>query len=573
MIVRSLMFMCFAVLGYAQTKFEPGDWTSYRDSRYALSMDAGSHNLFIATSGGILEYDLYRQVWRDPIVIGYGASSSVPIINPVLLFFDQELQLLWVATRSELLQYNLMSELWRSMSGGWAPGERVVDIGVNTDELFVETVPDKLYPRLFRVQDPIPDPEAYRYVTRYKGSRHSGTLMIDLSPKEPEGVRWRGLRTREPLNPADMYGVIGLPPANFPPLILPAPYVWESDGTVLDGALRGAPITDWIIDGFGYFWSSHWGAGVIKSDLRVTRGVPYFLGPAGNDVRAIWASKDNVWLGGFNAGERTGISHASYNLLEWNRFESRDDSRLRSTDISDIVDLGDEVWFATRDGLSAFQEKSRRWVHFNVSDGLYANEVTALAATQTELWIGTERGLSVMNLKEREITRVANPGIELAGVTDLATCRDTMYVATPNGLFEGSVDSRSFNYRALDPGLLSAPVLELSVTGAEVWLATSEGIMRYNQNSGDSESWYAADWMDESTPSCIHAMDTRVWVGTQSSGFFRFRKDTREWIQYSADDGLVDNRVQVIRSLGEDLLIGTADGLTRFWWNRPGRTK
>jgi len=31
--------------------------------------------------------------------------------------------------------------------------------------------------------------------------------------------------------------------------------------------------------------------------------------------------------------------------------------------------------------------------------------------------------------------------------------------------------------------------------------------------------------------------------------------------------------VQIIRPDGDDLLIGTANGLTRFYWNRPGRLR
>jgi hypothetical protein len=48
---------------------------------------------------------------------------------------------------------------------------------------------------------------------------------------------------------------------------------------------------------------------------------------------------------------------------------------------------------------------------------------------------------------------------------------------------------------------------------------------------------------------------------------------TGEWISYTTADGLLDNRVQVIRRDGDDLLIGTASGLTRFYWNRPGRLR
>lgn len=74
-------------------------------------------------------------------------------------------------------------------------------------------------------------------------------------------------------------------------------------------------------------------------------------------------------------------------------------------------------------------------------------------------------------------------------------------------------------------------------------------------------------------PSCILATPKFIWVGTTASGFWRHNRTTGEWIQYTTADGLLDNHVQVIRRDGDDLLIGTPSGLTRFYWNRPGRAR
>jgi ligand-binding sensor domain-containing protein len=179
----------------------------------------------------------------------------------------------------------------------------------------------------------------------------------------------------------------------------------------------------------------------------------------------------------------------------------------------------------------------------------------------------------VMTLPGHEITRADNGGIVLNGVTDLALCQDTLYIGTPGGLFKGSVRARRFAFMPLDPGLLNAPILEISVRGSQVWLATAEGIQVYDQATGQSKSWYANAWLNNAEPTCICATDSFVWVGTRENGFYRYRLATGEWISYTTADGLVDNRVQVIRRDGDDLLIGTASGLTRFYWNRPGRIR
>jgi len=63
-------------------------------------------------------------------------------------------------------------------------------------------------------------------------------------------------------------------------------------------------------------------------------------------------------------------------------------------------------------------------------------------------------------------------------------------------------------------------------------------------------------------------MEKFIWIGTEHDGFFRYNRKTGEWVQYTVADGLVSNRVQIIRHDGDDLLIGTANGLTRFYWNQ-----
>jgi ligand-binding sensor domain-containing protein len=397
--------------------------------------------------------------------------------------------------------------------------------------------------------------------------------MLDADNQDPSEVRWRGLRARTPLSKDELFGMLGFGPANFPNLLLPSGYIFQPDGTVLDPALRGAPITDWITDRYGNFFATHWGTGLMQGDLRTTRATLYMAGPAGNDVHALLVSNDGTWVGGLNAGDRKGISRASHDFFAWELFESRYERQIRSTNTFDFATWEGGTWIATDDGLLSFNKREQTWRRYGVSNNLYSDEIRALAATDSELWIGTTRGLAVMTSPGREIWRVTNPGIELNGVTKLALCGDTLFVATPSGLFKGHVRDRAFSYMPLDPGLLNAPVLDASVFDSELWLVTAEGVMRYDPIQGESKSWYAVDWLARSEPSCVLATAQFVWVGTRANGCFRWRRDTGEWIQYTARDGLVDNHVQIIRPDGDDLLIGTANGLTRFVWNRPGRVR
>ncbi|MBI5058582.1 hypothetical protein HZB60_02235 [candidate division KSB1 bacterium] len=557
----------------AQQLYDPGDWVSYQDFRYARALDAGQHELFVATSGGILNYDLLKRQWYDPMVVGYSLSGPVRIDDPMLLYFDDPAQRLWVATRTQLLQYDLGMESWKLTDHDrWTEQELVVNLGVGGEDLYVETIPASLYTRLFHPNSPIPDPIWYDAVTRYKGSRQFGGLMIDISGADPGNVRWRGLRSKIPLERNDLLNPQPLPPVGFPVALMPSGYTWQADGTVIDQQLRPAPITDWIMDRWGTLWTAQWGAGIMQTDLRLGSATFYQAGPAGNDVRTIHIGPEKIWMGGLNSGEREGFARVNDYFDEWTTVERRADSRIRSTDVWDITDWGGKVWFATNEGLLSYHEKRGTWERLDVTDNLYASEIRALARGGNSLWVGTVRGLCELGAGG-EIWRVQNPGIELAGVTDLLLFNDDLFVATPQGLFKGSASNREFSYVDLEGGLLNAPVVDLCLDGDSVWLATPDGIEVMNTDGGYLKSWLSNTWFNSSRVSSILATDRHVWVGTDGSGMYRYRKDTGEWISYTTADGLIDNHVQVLRLFGDDLLIGTPNGLTRFYWNRAGRLR
>ncbi|MFZ5433128.1 MAG: ligand-binding sensor domain-containing protein, partial [Calditrichota bacterium] len=497
----------------------------------------------------------------------------VPLNDLILLLIDETTNFLWLATRDELLQYDIIGERWRRVERHlWGPGERVVNIGVGGNSIYIETVPDAFYPDFFPPDSPLPNDRWRANVVRYKGLRNVGSFMQDVDPDEPPDVRWRGLRSKVPLQREDLYGMLGIPPVGFPSFLMPSGWVVYPNGTVLDPYLRTFPLTDWITDSYGRLWATYWGGGVLIGDLRMGTAEFYAAGPVGNDVRTIYIDKSAIWTGGNNTGDRRGISRASRNLITWQFFERRDNIRLQSTDVFDILAFDGSMWIATEEGLLEYQ-KSKDWRQFTVKENFFSDQIRALAATDSELWVGTTRGLCVIKGSSREVWRIENPGIELAGVNDLAVCVDTVYVATSQGLFKGTIPDRQFSFWAMPGGFLNASVPEISVQGSEVWLVTAEGVLCYDQNIGKAKSWRADPWLNSAQPTCIGVAGKFVWVGTRNNGFYRHNRMTGEWIQYTTNDGLLDNRVQTIRRDGDDLLIGTPSGLTRFYWNRPDRTK
>ncbi len=98
--------------------------------------------------------------------------------------------------------------------------------------------------------------------------------------------------------------------------------------TLLDpsGKNRAYPMTDWLVDRWGTFWSTHWGAGVLKTDLRTLRSDQLLAGPAGNDIRALLFLDNEMWMAGANEAEFMGISVFEGYGTGWRYIEKRDNS-------------------------------------------------------------------------------------------------------------------------------------------------------------------------------------------------------------------------------------------------------
>ena len=102
--------------------------------------------LFVATGGGVLVYELNRNRWEDPAVMGYGSFEAVPVDDAILLLYDEQGNNLWVVTRDKLLRWNRGLDRWEiARANIWPLGERPVNIGAGSQTLYVETIPEHIF--------------------------------------------------------------------------------------------------------------------------------------------------------------------------------------------------------------------------------------------------------------------------------------------------------------------------------------------------------------------------------------------------------------------------------------------
>ena len=106
-----------------------------------------------------------------------------------------------------------------------------------------------------------------------------------------------------------------------------------------------------------------------------------------------------------------------------------------------------------------------------------------------------------------------------------------------------------------------------------VWIATDQGVNRYDRKRKEWQVFTTADGLISNLVNCIDVERREgifgpksgryIWFGTDS-GICVFDKKEGTWERYSHEDGLVDNRVKAISDYGREVWIITPAGVSVY---------
>lgn len=129
--------------------------------------------------------------------------------------------------------------------------------------------------------------------------------------------------------------------------------------------------------------------GVFVYDTEKDKGGFYkgIVGPSGTPTFALSVYNDEVWF-----ASEDGI--AAFNSLtrEWLNPPAR--YHQIHTGINRMLSARDAVWVATNDGVWKYNRRNQSWVHFTMYDGLPSNNVYSLYLEGDYIWFGSDKGLT-----------------------------------------------------------------------------------------------------------------------------------------------------------------------------------
>ncbi len=312
-------------------------------------------------------------------------------------------------------------------------------------------------------------------------------------------------------------------------------------------------------------------ARILFSQIDETNGLPSnnVTGVAQGLPRVTWIATDEG-LARFDGHEVATFQHE--------RFIG---TTLGSNSLTSIVYGPDnKLWIGSADaGLNCFDPETQinqRIYAAREADPdefrLISNEITTLAISDEQfLWIGTRKGISLMDMETREY--LGAPGIPLnAHIT-------TIYVQKKNAIWVGTQSGKLYRWKE---GKGSPVFEEIWSTGAPIsaiaydsrkglWVGTEGlGLFRLNSTTGKAERIK----IEERDISSLHTdSNGDLWAGTMR-GIGRYDRETSEFIFFRNNPtdpkSLSHDRVSAIfQNESAMLWIATeGGGLSRFELNR-----
>jgi len=247
---------------------------------------------------------------------------------------------------------------------------------------------------------------------------------------------------------------------------------------------------------------------------------------------------------------------------------------LVSDNIKVINNTISELWIGTDYGVSVFNEPTT-WTTYNTTNGLGSNQVKSIDvdwSSSTDIWIGTNQGVS--HFDGSSWISYSSPDLHWSGVN--ATAFDSngdKWFASPLGGVT-HFDGTTFTVYDTSNGLLSQNVTALLIDNQDnKWIGTGSGMSVLNASNTSfthHTQMYLLPPPDTLNPVVDIAMDSygKIWaaiyVGYLAEGGVAMW-DGNQWIDFDVTDGLVGPNVKGLTIDSQDnVWIATSTGVSKI---------
>lgn len=205
-------------------------------------------------------------------------------------------------------------------------------------------------------------------------------------------------------------------------------------------------------------------------------------------VMALDVNQDYVWL-----GLTTGLSRFTKKTKKFKNFElpggytpeagmgssdSVAEEGMRRIFADSILIDGKYIWYGAYNLFRSTQNISKS-KQFSCGGGLAASRVTSLDGNKNHIFVGTFRGISIIDKKnlQSEIYTDRN-GLRGRDVYDLVVDNDCLWMVTEKGTSKLNLTTYQFNHHHFPYDFKGNCILSLAVDQKHIWIGTVFGLYR-----------------------------------------------------------------------------------------------
>jgi diguanylate cyclase (GGDEF)-like protein len=353
--------------------------------------------------------------------------------------------------------------------------------------------------------------------------------------------------------------------------------------------LKSSIFLDIDTDSQGNIWAASEDGGLSLYLREEDRFVTFMHDPSNpnslptNKIWTIYRSKnDDLWFSHYP----NGISKLDpYSIAFKNYTANMGALSLSHNEVLTVLEDNDErFWIGTENGLTLLDFKQRQSTFFrhrkDDPDSIPANAVISLFIDSTEvMWLGTwGGGLCWFNRLSGQCKpfKPDHPQLKTTSVNQIIEdTRGEIWLASSNGLFRYNRKTDSVIHytsskeedNSLAGDYLSA-VLEDHL--GNLWIGTSNGLDLFDRDRNLFIHHKPIDEDPRSLPeNQIRALaedhDGNLWIGSWGGGLSRYNRDSAHFTNYTTEDGLPNESVLGI-AIEDDgsIWLSTHDGLSQF---------
>lgn len=301
-----------------------------------------------------------------------------------------------------------------------------------------------------------------------------------------------------------------------------------------------------------------------------------------NVISALYQDKSGIlWIG----TEGGGINKLHPSMFAINSKEQYPAAQWMGQAITSIYKHNDDITWVGSENLGLFSFNGQTHTYENYQcltpfcDEGDVNEITAIAGTDKNVWIGTDgQGLIGYSVDEQRFTPIALPLEAYASVSSL-------YLGKNNELWIGTEENKIFKLNTATQHLEVIKLTPLITLKAEfgnevrcllqdsngnLWVGTEEyGVIFIDQQSQSIKHYYKGamenfNISNNAINSITEDVEGRIWIAT-SLGINVVSPADNSLSKYFVEDGLISNNViDIIIDDADDLWLTTNKGIMRY---------